>query len=158
MRKITILSAAAILVSVAAFPSMTQAAGCAQYDPNCATYPLPKNDNAGKPASVRANDATQRHASASRTGRIEQRATVRERRYANDVVGGPVGAAGAVAAGAVSTAGAIATAPFRAANSYAYYNEGYNGWDRRSYAERNGFVCTPGTYFKGPDGRLQICQ
>ena len=38
-----------------------------------------------------------------------------------DVAGAAVGTAGAVAAGAVNTAGAIATAPFRPANSYAYY-------------------------------------
>ena len=152
MRRMSILGAAAILVSVAAFPSMTQAAGCAQYDPNCATYAVPKSSEASKPANARVDR------SASRTARIEQRTTVRERRYANDAVGGPVGAAGAVAAGAVATAGAIATAPFRAADSYAYYNEGYNGWDRRSYAERNGFVCTPGTLAKGFDGRLHPCQ
>ena len=38
-----------------------------------------------------------------------------------DVAGAALGTAGAVAAGAVNTAGAIATAPFRPANSYAYY-------------------------------------
>jgi hypothetical protein len=38
-----------------------------------------------------------------------------------DVAGAAVGTAGAIAAGAVNTAGAIATAPFRPANSYAYY-------------------------------------
>ncbi len=26
------------------------------------------------------------------------------------------------------------------------------------YARRNGFVCTPGTWFRGEDGRLHICQ
>ncbi|MGA7995941.1 MAG: hypothetical protein WCA28_13670, partial [Bradyrhizobium sp.] len=61
----------------------------------------------------------------------------------------------------VGTAGAIATAPFRG-DSYAYDNgEGsYNGrgWDNRSYAERNGFVCQPGTWFKGDDGRRHPCQ
>jgi len=152
MRRTFVLGAAAILASVAAFPSMTLAAGCAQYDPNCATYPLPKNEAAGKTGSVRAEG------SVSRTGRMEQRATVRERRNTNDVVGGPVGAAGAIAAGAVTTAGAIATAPFRANNAYAYYNDGYNGWSQQSYAERNGFVCTPGAFFKGMDGRLHPCQ
>ena len=53
MRRTFVLGAAAILASVAAFPSMTLAAGCAQYDPNCATYPLPKNEAAGKTGSVR---------------------------------------------------------------------------------------------------------
>jgi hypothetical protein len=64
---------------------------------------------------------------------------------------GPVGAAADTAAGiagaAIGTAGAIATAPFR--NSYAY--------DRRDY-RRNGFVCEPGTWFRGPDGRRHLCQ
>src|SRR5437868_12229868 len=59
-------------------------------------------------------------------------------------------AAGAVA-GAVGTAGAIATAPFR--DSYAYYN-GY----KNPYVAKNGFVCQPGTWFKGEDGRLHPCQ
>jgi hypothetical protein len=27
-----------------------------------------------------------------------------------------------------------------------------------SYAARNGFVCQPGTWFKGDDGRRHICQ
>ncbi len=77
-----------------------------------------------------------------------------------DVAAGAVGTAGAIAAGAVNTAGAIATAPFRATDSYAYngYN-GYNtGWHPQSYAQRNGFVCTPGTFFKGADGRRYRCQ
>jgi hypothetical protein len=64
-------------------------------------------------------------------------------------------AAGAVG-GAIGTAGAIATAPFRA-DSYAWDNGSRNGWNQ-SYAERNGFVCTPGTWFRGEDGRRHICQ
>ena len=49
-------------------------------------------------------------------------------------------------------------------NSYAYDNSWDNrgwdnrGWDTRTYAQRNGFVCTPGTWFKGQDGRRHICQ
>ena len=77
----------------------------------------------------------------------------------------PVDAAANVAGDAVGTAGAIATAPFRAMDdSYAYDNSWDNrgwdnrGWDSRSYAQRNGFVCTPGTWFKGEDGRRHICQ
>ena len=64
-------------------------------------------------------------------------------------------AAGAVA-GAVGTAGAIASAPFRG-DSYAYDN-GDRGWYGQSYGERNGFVCQPGTWFKGEDGRRHPCQ
>jgi hypothetical protein len=76
----------------------------------------------------------------------------------------PADAAAGVVDGAVNTAGAIATAPFHS-NSYAYYNNnngwnnGYdNGWNGQSYAQRNGFVCQPGTWFKGDDGRRHICQ
>ncbi|MCJ9701933.1 hypothetical protein [Bradyrhizobium sp. SHOUNA76] len=77
----------------------------------------------------------------------------------------PTDVAAGVAGAAIGTAGAIASAPFRAwDNSYAYDNSWDNrgwdnrGWDTRSYAERNGFVCTPGTWFKGADGRRHICQ
>ena len=73
----------------------------------------------------------------------------------------PTDVAGDVAGAAIGTAGAIATAPFRAMdNSYAYDNRGWDnrGWDTRTYAQRNGFVCTPGTWFKGEDGRRHICQ
>jgi hypothetical protein len=62
---------------------------------------------------------------------------------------------GDVAAGAVGTAAEIATSPFRG-DDYAYYNSGptYND----SYAARNAFVCQPGTWFRGEDGRRHICQ
>ncbi|MDA9441270.1 hypothetical protein XH98_19660 [Bradyrhizobium sp. CCBAU 51745] len=72
----------------------------------------------------------------------------------------PTDVAGDVAGAAIGTAGAIATTPFRAMdNSYAYDNSFDNrGWDHRTYAQRNGFVCTPGTWFKGDDGRRHICQ
>jgi hypothetical protein len=83
--------------------------------------------------------------------------------FAAGAVGGAVGTAGAIANNAVGTAGAVATAPFQS-NSYAYYNNGYNGYNNgfngynQSYAERNGFVCQPGTWFKGEDGRRHPCQ
>ena len=72
----------------------------------------------------------------------------------------PTDVAAGVAGAAIGTAGAIATAPFRAtSDAYAYDNRWDNrGWDTRSYAQRNGFVCTPGTWFKGQDGRRHICQ
>jgi hypothetical protein len=71
------------------------------------------------------------------------------------VVGGAVGTAAAITDDAVGTAGAIATAPFRG-NAYAYDN-GPMGYGQ-SYAQRNGFVCQPGSWFKGEDGRRHICQ
>lgn len=73
----------------------------------------------------------------------------------------PTDVAAGVAGAAIGTAGAIASAPFRAwDNSYAYDNRGWDNrnWDTRTYAERNGFVCTPGTWFKGQDGRRHMCQ
>lgn len=90
-----------------------------------------------------------------------------------------------VVSGAVTTAGEIATAPFRG-DSYAYYGDDWNNRYRNSYegrvvtsyrgatppnngswasnslsasyAERNGFVCQPGTLFTGQDGREHLCQ
>jgi hypothetical protein len=75
--------------------------------------------------------------------------------------------------------------PFRAGDTYAYdsgtndnrFGAGYahsdyyanahagHGWNgiydnasNNSYAARNGFVCEPGTYFRGDDGRRHRCQ
>ena len=59
--------------------------------------------------------------------------------------------AAGVVGGAIGTAGAIATAPLR--NDVYAYNEGYS---YRDY--NNGFVCQPGTMFRGEDGRRHICQ
>jgi hypothetical protein len=66
---------------------------------------------------------------------------------------GSVDAAAGIAGAAVGTAAAIATSPFR--GSYAYDN-GY-GYDD-GYGRRNGFVCQPGTWFRGEDGRRHLCQ
>jgi hypothetical protein len=68
---------------------------------------------------------------------------------------GPVDAAVGIAGAAVGTAAAIATSPFR--GSYAYDN-GYQGSYDPGYAARNGFVCQPGTWFRGEDGRRHLCQ
>jgi hypothetical protein len=144
---------------------------------------MPNNDTRGGPATARAEanradagsyQGRHHYRSAARASRTAQREAMNNRDYNNgyyygprdtrsgfgpaDVAGAAVGTAGNIAAGAVNTAGAIATAPFRPADSYAYYNDGYNGWGQQSYAERNGFVCTPGTFFKGADGRRHPCQ
>jgi hypothetical protein len=42
-------------------------------------------------------------------------------------------------------------------DSYAYDN-GYVGGYDNGYATRNGFVCQPGTVFRGEDGRRYLCQ
>ena len=75
--------------------------------------------------------------------------------WPGDVAAGAVGGAISIAGAAVGTAGTIASAPFR--NSYNSY-DGYNGVARDSYAQRMGFVCQPGTWFRGEDGRRHICQ
>src|SRR4051794_10312790 len=63
--------------------------------------------------------------------------------------------AAGVVGGAIGTAGAIATAPFR--NDAYAYNDGYYG--SHYYGRYNdGFVCQPGTMFRGEDGRRHICQ
>ncbi|HEY0329774.1 MAG TPA: hypothetical protein VGC77_11815 [Rhodopseudomonas sp.] len=61
----------------------------------------------------------------------------------------PADMAAGVVGGAIGTAGAIATAPFGGPDSFAYDD---------SYAKRNGFVCQPGTWFRGEDGRKHPCQ
>jgi hypothetical protein len=100
----------------------------------------------------------------------------------------PADVAAGVVGGAVGTAAAVATAPFRTApyaydsyayyggypyayydngyrGSYAYYNNGYRGGpkqsypvSRQSYAVSSGFVCEPGSWFKGEDGLMHLCQ
>jgi hypothetical protein len=77
--------------------------------------------------------------------------------WPGDVAAGIVG-------GTLGAAGAIATAPFRDTYAYdnGYYGNGYyGGYDHRymqSYAQRNGFVCTPGTLIRAENGETQICQ
>jgi hypothetical protein len=70
--------------------------------------------------------------------------------WPGDVTAGIVG-------GAIGTAEAIVSVPFRGSDSNAYYNNGDRSWSQ-SYAQRNGFVCQPGTLFLGEDGRRHICQ
>ena len=74
--------------------------------------------------------------------------------YHRDNAFWPGEAAAGVVGGAIGTAGAIATAPFR--NDTYAYNDGYYG--HRMYRSANGFVCEPGTTFRGEDGRRHICQ
>ncbi|MBB5049497.1 hypothetical protein HNR60_004275 [Rhodopseudomonas rhenobacensis] len=61
----------------------------------------------------------------------------------------PADVAAGVVGGAIGTAGAITAAPFGGPDAYAYDD---------SYAKRNGFVCQPGTWFRGEDGRMHPCQ
>jgi hypothetical protein len=146
MTKSQLLGAAALVVcSALATPVMAQEVilnpgKCAQYYPNanCQNYgpgnPYTSNGNYRSHTAYRDGN-WDRHDSGFWPGDV-----------AADVVGGAVG-----------TAGAIATAPFRTNDAYAYDN-GYRGGYDQSYAARNGFVCQPGSWFKGEDGRRHICQ
>lgn len=66
---------------------------------------------------------------------------------------GPAGVAAGVVGGAVGTAAAIATAPFGGPD---YYGRAPMG--SAEYVRQNGLVCTPGTWFRGSDGRQHPCQ
>jgi hypothetical protein len=94
------------------------------------------------------------YGSASRANRGAQREAMNNGAYNNgyygpgyarsgfwpaDAAGAAIGTAGTVAAGAVNTAGAIATAPFRPANSYAYYPA-----NSYAYYPANSYAMAPG--------------
>jgi hypothetical protein len=77
---------------------------------------------------------------------------------------GPAIAAGVVAGAVIGGAGYYGGyGPGYYDDSYAYdaptaYDNGaYGGYDN-GYATRNGFVCQPGTVFRGEDGRRHLCQ
>jgi hypothetical protein len=150
MTRFGLLGAATVVLSSAlAGPAMAQQViynpgYCAQFYPNANC----QNKGPGNPY----------------TGDYQRRAAYRngsawDRRFDSRQDSGfwPADVAAGVVGGAIGTAGAIATAPFRG-NSYAYYENGYRGGYDDSYATRNGFVCQPGTWFKGEDGRRHICQ
>jgi hypothetical protein len=168
MTKFALLGAAAVVLSSAlAGPAMAQQvitdpAKCAAIYPNANCQNLgPGNPYTGNGYQRRA--VYRNGASANRDNNWDNNGwndNRRDRRH--DQGFWPADAAAGVAGAAIGTAGAIATAPFRS-DSYAYDNgegsyNGYRGWDNRSYAERNGFVCQPGTWFKGDDGRRHLCQ
>lgn len=138
MTRSKILAAAALLASALASPAMAQEViynpgYCAQFYPNANC----QNRGPGSPYT----GSYQRQV--YRDGGYQDRAwrDSHNRWDGNDGFGPGEFAAGVVG-GAVGTAAAIATAPF--------------GGDE--YARRNGFVCVPGTLFRGEDGRQHLCQ
>ncbi|HEY3031050.1 MAG TPA: hypothetical protein VGJ68_12825 [Bradyrhizobium sp.] len=178
-------AAAAILSSALASPVMAQEViynpgYCAQFYPNANC----QNKGPGNPYTGsyqrRIVDRTYWDSNASWNDRWD-------RRYDSGSFW-PADVAAGVVGGAVGTAAAVATAPFRTAayaydsyayyggdpyvyynngyrGSYAYYNNGYRGGpkqsypvSRQSYAASNGFVCEPGSRFKGEDGLMYVCQ
>lgn len=75
---------------------------------------------------------------------------------------GPGIAAGLIAGAVIGGAGYYGGyGPRYYDDSYAYdngYDNGYVGSYDAGYAARNGFVCVPGTMFRGEDGRAHLCQ
>jgi hypothetical protein len=144
-----LLGAAVILSSALAAPVMAQEViynpgYCAQF------YPNANCQNKG-PNNPYTGDYQRRNADWNNGNWNDNRWDRRDSGFwPADVAAGVVG-------GAVGTAGAIAAAPFRG-DSYAYYNDGYRRGYDDSYGARNGFVCQPGTWFKGEDGRGHPCQ
>ena len=140
MTKSGILAAAAILASALASPAMAQEViynpgYCAQF------YPNANCQNKG-PGSPYYGDSYQRQAYRDQAYRDQ---AYRDRtwqgsynRFDDNSGFWP----GDVAAGVVGSAAAIATAPIGG----------------EAYARRNGFVCVPGTWFRGEDGRRHLCQ
>lgn len=138
MIKSKILAAAALLASALASPAMAQEVVynpgyCAQFYPNANC----QNRGPGSPYT----GSYQRQV--YRDGAYRDRAwrNSHNRWDGNDSFW-PGEVAAGVVGGAIGTAAAIATYPF--------------GGDE--YARRNGFVCVPGTVFRGEDGRQHLCQ
>ena len=139
MTRLKILGAAAILASALASPALAQEVitnpgRCAQYYPNANC----QNLGPGNPYTDRYQRQVYRDQAYRQNGDWQNsynRWDGRDSFWPGDVAAGVVG-------GAVGTAAAIATAPI--------------GGDE--YARRNGFVCVPGTLFRGEDGRRHLCQ
>ena len=166
MTKLGLLGAAAVVLSSAlAGPAMAQQviynpSYCAQYpDANC------QNLGPGNPytGDYRRRTAYRSYGSWNNDGWNNgwHDSWNDNRRDRRDSGFWPGDVAADVVAGTIGTAGAIATAPFRS-DPYAYdngYRGGYGQYGYNdSYAARNGFVCQPGTWFKGEDGRRHLCK
>jgi hypothetical protein len=163
MTKLGLLGAAGVILSSAlASPVMAQEViynpgYCAQFYPNANC----QNKGAGNPYTGSYQRRAAYPSGDAWNSRWDSNASWSDRRWDRRYDSGfwPGDVAAGIVGGAIGTAGAIATAPFRG-DSYAYYGDGYGGYRgfNDSYAARNGFVCQPGTWFKGDDGRRHICQ
>ena len=151
MTRFGILGAAALVASALASPAMAQEVVtnpgyCAQFYPNANC----QNKGPGNPyrdSGYYQSQAYYQNQNGQDQGyRHDRRWRDSYNRYDSDSGFWPADVAAGVVGGAVGTAAAIATAPFAAPI----------GGD--TYARLNGFVCTPGTWFRGEDGRRHLCQ
>jgi hypothetical protein len=136
MTRSAILGAAAILASALASPAMAQEViynpgYCAQFYPNANC----QNKGPGNPYT----GSYQRQVSRDQVYRTWRDSY---NRWDNNSSFWPGDVAAGVVGSAAGTVAGIATAPI--------------GGD--AYAHRNGFVCIPGTWFRGEDGRRHLCQ
>jgi hypothetical protein len=149
MTKSGILATAVILVSALASPAMAQQViynpgYCAQFYPNANC----QNRGPGSPyyGGSYQRQAYQDQAYRDRTWQDStwQGSAWQDsyNRFDDNSGFWPGDVAAGVVGGAVGTAAAIATSPIGG----------------EAYARRNGFVCIPGTWFRGEDGRRHICQ
>ena len=151
MTRLGILGAAALVASALATPAMAQEVVynpgyCAQFYPNANC----QNKGPGNPTRGGYDQSQAYHQNQDGQDQGYRRDHGwREsyNRYDSDSGFRPGGIAAGAVGGAVGTAAAVATAPFAATPM---------GGD--AYARLNGFVCIPGTWFRGEDGRPHICQ
>ena len=143
MTRSRILAAAAILASALASPAMAQQViynpgYCAQFYPNANC----QNRGPGNPYT--GSYQRQAYRDQAYQDRTYQDRTWRDsyNRWDDNRGFWPGDVAAGIVGGAVGTAAAIATAPIGG----------------EAYARRNGFVCIPGTWFRGEDGRRHLCQ
>ena len=143
MKRFAILSAAALVASALASPSIAQEVVsnpgyCAQFYPNANC----QNRGPGNPYTGSYQRQVAQNQNWQDQGtRNDRRWRNSYNRYEDDRGFWPGNVAAGVVGAAAGAAAAIA-API--------------GGD--AYARRNGFVCIPGTLFRGEDGRQHICQ
>ena len=143
MTRSAILGAAAILASALASPAVAQEV---VYNPGyCAQfYPNANCQNRGPGSPYTGSYQRQAYRDQAYPDQAYRDPAWRNsyNRWDDNSGFWPGDVAAGVVGGAVGTAAAIATAPIGG----------------ESYARRNGFVCIPGTWFRGEDGRQHICQ
>jgi hypothetical protein len=144
MTRFKILGAVAILASALASPAMAQEViynpgYCAQFYPNANC----QNKGPGNPYTGDYQRQVQRD-QAYRDQAWRQNGNWQHsyNRWDGRDSFWPADAAAGVVGGAAGTAAAVANAPIGGGE----------------YARRNGFVCVPGTLFRGEDGRRHLCQ
>ena len=143
MTRSGILATAAILASALASPAMAQEViynpgYCAQF------YPNANCQNRGPGSPYTGSYQRQVYRDQAYQDRAWQGSNWQDsyNRFDDNSGFWPGNVAAGVAGGAAGTAAAIATSPIGG----------------EAYARRNGFVCIPGTWFRGEDGRRHICQ